>query len=354
MPPDRLRLAWFAAPAAALHAGALLLVALLRSPDDAPSSAAAARAAARAIPVSFARRKPPAGRAETGTDSTVLAPPPSGTAARRGSQPGALAGGAYRHWQALAAAEWNDPAGSQVASAAAPDANRGSPGDAAPRAGVQAREGAAASSQAGRVPDRGQETAEPGSRIGKGGAPAFPAAGARDARPEIRLPHAEPGPLRGASHASVSSHEVPRSAPEFGPRPGRGERRDPGNPSGSSGVTFRGKGLGVAGAGPDDGQSSIFARYLDRVRRLVQRQMRLDRARAIAGDMGWVIVRYVIERDGTLGDVRILRSSGIAEFDRDALAAVRRAAPFAPIPEALGIPRLVVQGTLKYNNPVVP
>jgi outer membrane biosynthesis protein TonB len=50
----------------------------------------------------------------------------------------------------------------------------------------------------------------------------------------------------------------------------------------------------------------------------------------------------------------VLRSSGIPELAQDALAALRRAAPFAPIPPVLGLPRLVVHGTLKYNNPVVP
>ena len=148
-----------------------------------------------------------------------------------------------------------------------------------------------------------------------------------------------------------------RPTPDVGPRFGRGEVSNAGAPSGApeaAGAAFAHDGRGVAGEGLHEGRRSLFAHYLRHVDKKVRGAMRYDRERALDGEQGYVIVHYVIERDGSLGDVKILRRSGIAEFDADAPAALRRAAPFWPIPLALGQPRLLVKATLKYNNPVVP
>jgi len=52
--------------------------------------------------------------------------------------------------------------------------------------------------------------------------------------------------------------------------------------------------------------------------------------------MGWegsVVVGFMILRDGTVRDVRLVRGSGFSILDRNALEAVRSASPFPRPPE---------------------
>ena len=47
------------------------------------------------------------------------------------------------------------------------------------------------------------------------------------------------------------------------------------------------------------------------------------------------------------------RPSGIDEFDRNCAEAIRRAAPFEPIPRELGVTRLAIRAPFSANNPIV-
>jgi TonB family protein len=67
---------------------------------------------------------------------------------------------------------------------------------------------------------------------------------------------------------------------------------------------------------------------------------------------GTVIMRFAIERDGSVRDVVIERRSGVAGYD----ANVRRAlvsARMPPIPASVGRDRLVIRWPAVYSNPVV-
>ncbi len=57
---------------------------------------------------------------------------------------------------------------------------------------------------------------------------------------------------------------------------------------------------------------------------------------ALEGRQGRAIVHFVIRRDGSVELARVVRSSGIAEFDENVRRAVLRAAPFGPLPDKLG------------------
>jgi TonB family protein len=57
-----------------------------------------------------------------------------------------------------------------------------------------------------------------------------------------------------------------------------------------------------------------------------------------------------LERSGRVSDVRVEKSSGQKQFDASAVAAVRRASPFPPVPESaqsslLGDLRMVLDPT---------
>jgi TonB family protein len=69
---------------------------------------------------------------------------------------------------------------------------------------------------------------------------------------------------------------------------------------------------------------------------------------------GTVILEFEVRRDGT-ATVKWppLRPSGIDEFDRNCAEAIRRAAPFEPIPPELGVAKLRIRAPFVASNPVV-
>lgn len=65
-------------------------------------------------------------------------------------------------------------------------------------------------------------------------------------------------------------------------------------------------------------------------------------------------VRIDIRRDGSLIQVRLLRRSGVPEFDENVIRAVERAAPFEPVPAALARRgSLAVNFSFDATNPAV-
>jgi TonB family protein len=69
-------------------------------------------------------------------------------------------------------------------------------------------------------------------------------------------------------------------------------------------------------------------------------------------EQGDVLIQFTILADGTVKDVRIRKSSGFKEFDRNVVAAIHKAAPFGPIPKGLGR-RLRILAPFEFANPMV-
>jgi TonB family protein len=70
-------------------------------------------------------------------------------------------------------------------------------------------------------------------------------------------------------------------------------------------------------------------------------------------EQGTVILEFTIFADGHVAvQWPPLRPSGIDEFDRNCAAAIRRAAPFPPIPTALGT-SLRIRAPFVATNPIV-
>ncbi len=69
---------------------------------------------------------------------------------------------------------------------------------------------------------------------------------------------------------------------------------------------------------------------------------------------GTVILEFIVESNGT---VKVMwpprRPSGIDEFDRNCRDAIQNAAPFPPIPAALGVTRLRIIAPFEAKNPIV-
>ena len=69
---------------------------------------------------------------------------------------------------------------------------------------------------------------------------------------------------------------------------------------------------------------------------------------------GTVILQFVVHADGhTSVQWPPLRPSGVDEFDRNCADAIRRAAPFPPIPRELGVTSLTIRAPFAADNPAV-
>lgn len=69
---------------------------------------------------------------------------------------------------------------------------------------------------------------------------------------------------------------------------------------------------------------------------------RIDRAE------GKVVVKAVINEDGSIGDVEIFQSSGFPSLDTAAIETIRQAAPFH-LPHPLGRPRMTIKIPMSYR-----
>jgi protein TonB len=66
------------------------------------------------------------------------------------------------------------------------------------------------------------------------------------------------------------------------------------------------------------------------------------------GLQGRLLIRFVINQDGSLADVRILRSSGSGLLDGEAVRAIRNASPFPPLPKRMNTEPLPVTAPFEY------
>jgi protein TonB len=69
-------------------------------------------------------------------------------------------------------------------------------------------------------------------------------------------------------------------------------------------------------------------------------------------EQGDVLVGFTIRKDGSVTDVRVLKGSGFAKFDKNVLAAIKKAAPFGPLPPSLG-GELRVTAPFEGSNPAI-
>jgi TonB family protein len=101
------------------------------------------------------------------------------------------------------------------------------------------------------------------------------------------------------------------------------------------------------GADGDPYLHRLIARVLDRV--VYPPEL------ALAFEQGEVILSFTLHRDGSVAEVSVVRPSGHRRFDDEVIAALKRAAPFGPVPAALaaGKPSLRVRAPFAFDNPVI-
>lgn len=172
-----------------------------------------------------------------------------------------------------------------------------------------------------------------------------------------------PQPTEASGDARASAHNPRRQ----GGRGALSSRRlpdllDTARPSGSGAASGRGAGSRAGRRGSPAGSdgrpvwlSTPDSRYVDYFRGIYAKVHPLwlfPKKLEILMEQGDVLVQFTILEDGSIQDVRIRKSSGYHEFDRNVLAAIQKAAPFEPIPPRLGR-RLTVLAPFEFSNPMV-
>jgi TonB family protein len=173
---------------------------------------------------------------------------------------------------------------------------------------------------------------------------------------ERRFDVEQVGPARDSHAAPALSPELQpgrmdlsaASAPGPGDVPGRGPGESPGviaRPSQGSAASRSAPG----GAGEGDAGERTRARHELEIRRRIHQFLRFPHRLALMLEQGETIVAFVVDANGRLvGAIEVVKSAGFPEFDEEAVAAVRRAAPFAPPGRALALSVRV-----PFQNPVV-
>ena len=183
--------------------------------------------------------------------------------------------------------------------------------------------------------------------------------------PEARA--AVPAPERGRPNDTIDSsqdvasavaslvHASNAGARQRGEGPG-GETAPgapgSGGPSGAGSRALRsGSGLGPARDTGNDARLGAWRAGL--LNRLGRWDSDFPDWARLAGRGGIAIIAATMFEDGTVSDVRVVRSSGVDEFDRKLVARVRRAVPFEPPPAVLGRRALPINFKFDALNPVV-
>lgn len=96
-----------------------------------------------------------------------------------------------------------------------------------------------------------------------------------------------------------------------------------------------------------------YVAYFRKIYAKIQPRWRFPKTLELKLEQGEVLLEFVIAADGALAKVHIRRSSGYAAFDRNAVRAVRSAAPFGPIPAHLATTELRILAPFEFSNPLV-
>jgi len=98
-----------------------------------------------------------------------------------------------------------------------------------------------------------------------------------------------------------------------------------------------------------DTREMMYRSYMERLREKIEGIWSYPDEAARSGIYGDLVIRFVIRKDGSLGSVRVLRTSGHSMLDEAALKALRDAEPYWPLPAGWDRSSLTVTGHFIYN-----
>jgi TonB family protein len=98
-----------------------------------------------------------------------------------------------------------------------------------------------------------------------------------------------------------------------------------------------------------EGGTSPYGDYLLLIRRKIERLWRYPPQALAQSGEGDAVIHFTIEADGALAEYYVTATSGSPILDEGALAVIRAAAPYGPIPEAFNLSRLHITATFRYR-----
>jgi protein TonB len=101
-------------------------------------------------------------------------------------------------------------------------------------------------------------------------------------------------------------------------------------------------------------QDRRYQRYYQEISQRVAQVREFPKSLALRLLQGETIVQFVVGVDGRLREgPRVIKSSGFSEFDSAAIRAVKRAAPFPPMPDPARARPVPVSLRQIFDNPVI-
>jgi TonB family protein len=160
--------------------------------------------------------------------------------------------------------------------------------------------------------------------------------------------------------ALVSSELVPAKLEMS--RPTSPGVHDDGRGAGTLGFAAEGRGSAPVPTGapglPDAKELALasyrraYEHYLSRLKQKVDPLWEFPRDLAMRMEQGDVLVAFTIRKDGSVKDVHVIKGSGFPTFDRNVLRAIKKAAPFEPLPATFGS-ELTVTAPFEGSNPAI-
>ena len=99
-------------------------------------------------------------------------------------------------------------------------------------------------------------------------------------------------------------------------------------------------------------QDNDYVDYFRKIHQRIHPLWRFPKELEVRMEQGEVLVEFALNADGSVAYVQVRRSSGYAAFDANAVAAVRSAGPFDPLPRHLGR-HLRVVAPFEFSNPLI-
>src|SRR5262245_3410554 len=172
--------------------------------------------------------------------------------------------------------------------------------------------------------------------------------------PEVKK--AESAPARVTPEMTLpnpkSKQQQVRNAPKeaTATKPSTGETPQEGPAKAETRV--RGQGFGLSGGGGGAGGVQVDAvnfccpEYIIKMKSLIEQHWSRRQ-----GIVGLTTMKFTINRDGSIQDIQIEKSSGFAVLDTEAHRALLRAVPLEPLPRAYTNPTLTVHLGFPYERP---
>jgi periplasmic protein TonB len=100
---------------------------------------------------------------------------------------------------------------------------------------------------------------------------------------------------------------------------------------------------------PNRSTSTALPRWTGKISVMLERNKRYPEAARANRDHGVVTISFSIDREGHLIDGEIEQSSGYSTLDQEALAILRRAQPFPPVPADVSGPRVRLTVPIRFD-----